>query len=306
MNKRLSPFYGIQLFLGRNYARVLRNFPHAIKRSIFYFPPVKANGSAQKLVVMATPKTFLESLWTAYGWMRLAGEPFSLLVLIDGAVSESMRADFARCFVGGEIREAREFIGDSLRSHRLLNALVQDNIYGRKVGALLVLSQQTSFFYSDADVVPFAAPTEMLEALRAGRIVYNEEMEASYDPLVEKAFRAEGVEMVRGFNSGLMTLPRGSLDLELAERIIVSLPPEHFHYYIEQGLIAGLCFKQGATPLPSTRYGTSWKGMWFWQEDIESYDGLVCRHFCGPVRHLMYGKGYPRLRARLKNLPCCG
>ncbi|NJR43849.1 MAG: hypothetical protein HC767_15510 [Akkermansiaceae bacterium] len=65
------------------------------------------------------------------------------------------------------------------------------------------------------------------------------------------------------------------------------------HFYIEQGFIAGCLASQNGVPLDNQRYVTSWNGMWFWQKDNVEYSKVICRHFFGVVRHLMYLRGYP-------------
>ena len=47
-----------------------------------------------------------------------------------------------------------------------------------------------------------------------------------------------------------------------------------------------------AEALPTSRYVISVCRQFYWERDVD-YKTIAARHFTGPVRHVMYGKGMP-------------
>ncbi|PAW79863.1 MAG: hypothetical protein B9S32_00615 [Verrucomicrobia bacterium Tous-C9LFEB] len=296
-----------QLFFIRAVTWFLRNFPWPIRRAVLGFPPIEVRAQERCLLVLGTPRRFLEALWTAYGWMRHFQGELDLVIVVDGKVTAAMEGDFRRCFRGGHLWEAEDYLADCAVGSSRLNRFVRENFYGRKLGVVLKFNQEHAMLFSDNDVVVWERPGEIIEAVRQDEtVVYNASVQSPYAPAVREGFARRGVTLADDFNSGLMYVPKGRLDLDLANSVLEDVPVEDRHHFIEQAVLAGLCSRGPLKPLPMDRYSISIRNMWFWQGDIPSYAGLVCRHFVGPVRYWMYRHGYPRLRERVCRMDQAG
>lgn len=229
--------------------------------------------------------------------MRQWGDRLELVVIVDGSVTEAMRRQFQRCFPGGTLAEAREYLGDFAKTSPALEAFIRENYYGRKFGVLLKMNQEHPVLYSDNDVLVWDWPRELAEAMEeGGSVYYNSSPDSPFAPSVVERFRARGLELPGDFNAGILYLPQGRLDLTLTLELLREIPSGDRHHFIEQALLAGLSARGRLQALSEERYCLSMQGMWPGQGDIASYEGLVARHYTGPVRHWMYLKGYPRLR----------
>ena len=172
--------------------------------------------------------------------------------------------------------------------------------YGRKLALLLALQRQADFLYSDADVVLFRQPDLILETLRGPSAVglfMQEPNCRSVDPWVTETAVRLGLPWHNDLNSGLLWVPRDSLDLVLVERLLADWRPAFFHRVAEQTILGVLMASNGALGLPPADYVVSNQGMFFWQRDGIDYERIVVRHFVGNVRHLLYRTALPRLLA---------
>ena len=103
---------------------------------------------------------------------------------------------------------------------------------------------------------------------------------------------ALGLTPRHGLNGGLQLLSRGCLDLNLAARLLAARS-DAASWFTEQTLLA-LLMPKAAEPLPPERYVISTRRQFYWETDVD-YDAIAIRHFTGPVRHVMYLSGLPRL-----------
>ncbi len=252
------------------------------------------------LVIMAQHNRFIEALWTAYSWVaNHQNFPTNLRIYIDGEVTVQMKEQLRALLPGAEVADSWTVIENFSGFSKEEIVFFRNDRYGRKLGLLLALNHDHDFIFSDNDIVFFNQALEICEAIQNGRVCYNEEMTASYCPAVVDFFAASGRNIPLGINSGLLSLPKHTLSLSDFSAILPSIRNVE-HFYIEQAFIAGCCSSHDPIALPTSRYVTSWNGMWFWQKDREKYHKLVCRHFFGVVRHLMYLRGYPEFLKMVK------
>jgi hypothetical protein len=112
--------------------------------------------------------------------------------------------------------------------------------------------------------------------------------------VVERA-KSLGLPRHNDLNSGLLWVPRGSLEAALVEKLLEGWEPR-FHFRVaEQTLLSVLMAVNGARGLPPEQYVVSDKGMFFWIPDEIDYGRITARHFVGSVRHLLYRTGWPLL-----------
>lgn len=294
----------VKYFVGRKVASVARNMPYRITKKILSMKPLWCNNdSMTKILIMTTQKMFLQSLWSAYSWLINTDMIYSLNLVVDGCVTAEMKEQFYSLFPNGIVESAVGVIKtSSIIFTKDSASFVYQDKYGRKLGVIIDKSLSHNLIYSDDDVLIFRRPLDIVDAVnKLDKIRYNYEYTASYNSFLAKRGIRYGVNIERGFNSGLMCIPKQSLDLELLNDLLENwdeMPP---HYYNEQTLMAMLATKFGKEPLDPVKYVTTWKGMWFWESGIE-YDGIVGRHYMGTVRHLLYTEGFPRILEKIMSL----
>jgi hypothetical protein len=185
------------------------------------------------------------------------------------------------------------------------NEFWENNIFGRKLGLVLMESSREDILFSDPDILCFQSPSDLLTHLDATPSVpaYNREtVGTSYcAPKVSDLMATRGIRPLIGFNSGLMYIPKNYLDWELCRDCLAQYPGGRGHHFIEQGTFQALLSYAGAAPLSEVKYMLSCAGMYFWQKDID-YDSIIMRHFFGVVRHKMYTKGMPLLFEKIIRL----
>ena len=189
----------------------------------------------------------------------------------------------------GEIQLPNDLVSSDFRQ------FIREDVYGRKVSMILESQRHEDVLFSDADVLVFRNPTEIVSASEQScRPAYNYEPHTDCIDWVRAKLATENIEVLEGFNSGLLAIPRGALDIDLANRIIEGWPDAETNIWVEQSMFNGLFSAACAKRFSPERYSVSWQGMWFWQWDVD-YEPLHVRHFCGVVRHRMFLKGMPYL-----------
>lgn len=151
------------------------------------------------------------------------------------------------------------------------------------------------FIVLDSDVVFFRRPGEIIEWVDSGKDTcrYNKDTREKYCLPRGPIEQSMQLEMWPRFNSGLILLPRASMDWQLAERFIGQFETTvHHPQFFEQTLYAlmGSAWGRGGALPPS--YEISWG--YFRHRDA------VCRHYVGEFKHdLLYIEAAPLLLASM-------
>src|SRR5262249_31942641 len=117
----------------------------------------------------------------------------------------------------------------------------------------------------------------------------------SIDQWVVKRAAELGLPHHNDLNSGLLWIPRGSLDTALVERFLETWRPEDSYRVAEQTLLAVLWPVNGPRALPRDESVVSNDAFFFWTPNRIVSRCFVARHFVGNVRHLLYRTGWPLL-----------
>jgi hypothetical protein len=285
-------------WLGQKLAAVERNWPHRVKNRVFGLPPIASGPRERKLVVLCEPRTFADGCWSAWSWMRWVHEDLALRLFVDGPVSPEGRARFGALFPGAEIASLPEFLARQPAPGAALGTFLGNYTYARKLSLLLALQREGDFLYADADVALFRRPDLILEAIRTPGApgLFMQEPECwCVDPWVVETAQRLGLPRHNDLNSGLLWIPRGSLDTGLVERFLTDWKPQFHFRAAEQTLLSVLMAVNGAQGLPPREYVVSNEGMFFWIPDEIDYGRIVARHFVGNVRHLLYRTAMPLL-----------
>jgi hypothetical protein len=219
-------------------------------------------------------------------------------------VSEKMREQCARILPGVPISDAAADDAATLALPPVLKQYRRENPYGRKLCALIHASRHDNLMYSDADILIFRRPTALIENIRSGhmRALYNKSAGGNVwnAKKILDLMQEERIASLDGFNSGLLFIPKQSLDVDLCiqcvSRYAANLSAERF---IDQSTLNALFSRLGAQSLNQAEYSISEHGMYFWQRDPVDYRQLVARHYVGVVRHRMYLGGMSVLAERI-------
>ena len=269
-----------------------RSYP--IRSRYQQLPPLPAKGGRLRFVVLTTPETLSDALWTAWSWYRyLRHEDCELEIAVDGVVSAEQSAAAAQLFPGIAIYPAESACRYVCEREPALETFLHGHPTGRKLALILALSDQGPVLYSDHDVLAFNPPQELLAFIRRNVACYfPEEVDGTRDPSIVKRAKGLGLDYIPGFNCGFLYIPGGALPMKKAAEILATWRPPGDSWFTEQTVLSVMLRDVNAEALPSSRYVISVCRQFYWEWDVD-YKTIAARHFTGPVRHVMYGRGMP-------------
>ncbi len=285
----------------RHVQTALRNFPWPIKKRILAAPPLPAIQGSCSVIVMTTQRDWLDALWSAYSWHYFARALSSPTIVVDGEITEEMRVE-ARQIMPGATVSAAAYLPACEDAFPQRRSFFRDFKYGRKAAVIFTASTSGPMIFSDSDVLLFREPNEILSHIgeQPGVPLCNVELggHAWNAPALVDLMLQEGIAPIPGFNSGLMYVPAGKLDVDLFARRLQAQAAGSEHFFTEQSIFNALLSKHNARPLDPATYSVSLKGAYFYERDVD-YGELAARHFTGMVRHKMYTAGMPLLARRI-------
>lgn len=263
--------------------------------------------AAQKFLVLSTPGSLNDAVWTAWSWYRyLHGSGFELEFAIDGELPDPAATAARRIFPDIEIRPIQPDIAELSQSWPALAPFLHNHPLGKKLGLVLARSQHSTILYSDHDVLAFNTPTELIEFVRQGSPFYlTEECAGTWDPAILDRGKMLGHAANPRFNSGLLFVPQGAISINLAAQLLATWQPPMTTWFTEQTVFNLLMSNAGARPLPEERYVISNRRQFYWEKDVD-YSAIVARHFTGTVRHVMYKAGIPLILEQSRHLQGAG
>lgn len=269
-----------------------RSYP--IRSRYDLLPPLPVKEGQVRFVVLATPETLGDALWSSWSWYRyLRDENVALQIAVDGPISADESATAARLFPGISIASAQEACRYVCEREPALEAFLDGHPTGRKLALILALSDQGPILYSDFDVLAFGPPHELLASIRRNKACYfAEETDGTRDPVIVERARDLGLNYLSKFNCGFMYIPQGALPMNTAAEILATWRPPGNSWFAEQTVLSVMLNDVHAEALPEDRYVISVCRQFYWERDVD-YATIAARHFTGPVRHVMYGKGMP-------------
>jgi hypothetical protein len=257
-------------------------------------PPLPVKPGRVRFVVLTSPDTLDDALWTAWSWYRyLRHEDCGLEIAVDGVVSAAQSAAAARLFPGLAIYPAESACRYVYDREPSLETFLHGHPTGRKLALILALSDQGPVLYCDHDVLAFGPPIELLASIRRNVACYfPEELDGTRDPSIVARAKSLGLDYIPEFNSGFLYIPRGTLPMKRAAEILATWRPPGDSWFTEQTVLSVMLRVVNAEALPSSRYVVSVCRQFYWERDVD-YKTIVARHFTGPVRHVMFGIGMP-------------
>lgn len=276
-----------------------RNRPYPIRGAWRRLPRTPVPTSSRlKLLVLATPPACDEAAWCCWSWARNSGLSHSLELQIDGVADGPFVDRISEVVPGIEVKEVQMRHQDWSRYPRLLE-LARSHPLGKKLLTLLHEQMNEDVLYADFDVLLFRRPDDLALQVSKRQACYNQEsLTPAYAPSILKTGDEMRLKPCDRLNSGLLYIPKNSFSLELAERLVsAQAPTSQGNWFVEQTVIAFLMQVAIGVPLDAANYVVNTTRQFWWQQDVD-YERIHTRHFTGPVRHLMYSKGYPALRSK--------
>jgi hypothetical protein len=284
-----------------------RSYP--IRSCYQQLPPLPVEGGRLRFVVLTTPETLSDALWTAWSWYRyLRHEDCKLEIAVDGVVSAAQYAAAAQLFPGIAIYPAEPACRYVCEREPALEGFIRFYPLGRKLALILALSDQGPVLYSDHDVLAFNPPLELLASIRSNVACYfPEEVDGARDLRIVERVKSLGMDYIPKFNAGFLFIPWGALPMKKAAEILATWHPPESTWYVEQTVLSVMLRYVNAEALPSTRYVVSICRQFYWERDVD-YRTIAARHFTGPVRHVMYRYGIPAIleESRLARMETLG
>jgi len=248
--------------------------------------------------MLVSSRTWHAGLLAAISLEQQTGRRWKFFIHEDGSVTEADRIRIKKVLSNARLisreesdAKMREVLG---RYPACLEQRGQHNLF-LKFSDFAAFAPGNRFIVLDSDVIFYRYPSEILDWVASGtdKCFYNEDTKEKY--CIPRACIQDslGIDMWPRFNSGLVLLPRASVDFALAEKLVTAFrTTAHHPQFFEQtlyGLMASAWDRGGALP-PS--YEISWG--YFRRR------GAVCRHYVGEFKHdLLYIEGAPLLLASI-------
>ena len=279
-----------------------RNRSYRVRSHYCKLPPISVGRQSSRFVVLTTPEYFTDALWAAWSWHRFVHEAFELELVVDGEASSNDVVAAQRLFPGVRIFQAEAIVSALHQSHPALALFFDHHPLGKKLGVILALQSEKPLFFSDHDVLAFNPPGEIISCADCDKPLYMAEgHDGSFDLKIIQRAQELGLEPALGLNSGLLYVPKGRLSIDLASKLLADWRPPVSSWFTEQTVLSVLMWVADALPLPYERYVVSNRRQFYWEKDVD-YAAIAARHFTGTVRHIMYGKGMPKIWRQCKTV----
>lgn len=287
--------------VGRFYLECRSKYRHGLRvayyrdivaRRILTTPPVtRTDDDRAEVHILMWKEDWLEGIWTLKSLYRNGGIRYRLCIHEDGSLGTEEMGHLRGHFPTARIIDrptADGIMEDRLAGLPLSSQFRRSNPMALKVLDFHTFLQSDRIFLTDSDVLFFSPPTELLRRVSDSsyrRNTLNRDWRYGYSVDLSAVRPLLEFDVPELINSGLGLLHRGSLCLSWVERFL-ALPGMLSHAHrIEQTLIALCSARYGFDMLP-TEYDVHTGG---------SLANHSCRHYTGPIRHLFYGEGIPRL-----------
>jgi hypothetical protein len=290
------------LTAGALWLRLRQKYGHGLKTAYYRdrvrlgilntAPVVTPERSDCEVHVLTSKGDWLNLLWTLKSFYRYSASPYSLCVHEDGSLDREQIETLRSHLPGARIvsRPEADALVEPLLADRPLSKAFRDrNPLALKVFDLPAMLQAGRMLLLDSDVLFFAPPRRLCEILDDPQFTRNSlNRDWTYGYSIEAMASADslGFELPELINSGLGLVHRGSIDLDWVETFLALPGILSHHHRVEQTLIA-LC---------SARFGFEFLPPEYDVHVGARRSGAPCRHYTGPIRHLLYREGLRRLR----------
>jgi hypothetical protein len=267
------------------------------RRALLATPPMPSGTSGSpggpELHTIASRQTALEAIATAKSFNRFVDPPLPVVVHDDGTLRpRDVQRILAHLPGARVIRRAdadREIDGRlAERGLTRCRALRRDLVFALKLFDIPAYAGGRPVLYTDSDVLCYAEPTAILDALRNGRDTFNHDVSpgrAWPDALIEERL---GIRPDAVANAGLLVVHDILDEWPFFESCLARLPEPESLYYAEQTLFGILLSRRGARALPDD-YDVCFRASWrppdyhVWLAHARGSEAMTTQHFCGGI-----------------------
>jgi hypothetical protein len=259
---------------------------YRIQRAILSTPPVfTLENGEEEVRVLTWKRDWINLIWTLKSFYRFSGAHFPLYIHDGGLAAEdkhALLAHFPNAILISRA-DADSKVETILQARGLSRCLLyrRRNPTTLKLFDFFLLSSARTIISMDSDIIFFRRPSELIDgACPPNR--YNRDESYFYTLGLEELQRRFGFFPVSHINSGLSRLSRGSIDFDAVEKCLQDQDLFADQWVTEQTLHA-LCSNPHPPELLPGHYLVSTKpGL---------TDDLVCKHYPGTGRYLLYEEG---------------
>ncbi len=241
--------------------------------------------------VLTSQGDWLNLIWVLKSLVHHSDRNYRLAIHEDGSLSDEALGALRQHFPQARLitrREADRRMNSVLADYPRSRQFRDGNPLALKVFDFAAFLEADRMFLLDSDILFFSRPDELIQRIEDREYTLNtlnRDWNHGYTVDADAISQELGFELQPLVNSGLGLIHRASFDLDLIEHWL-GLPGVMGHpHRIEQTIIAMLSCRHGFEFLPQ-------------EYDVQIRDGLPtlpCRHYTGPIRHLMYQRGIRHL-----------
>jgi hypothetical protein len=277
-------------------------FRTAWRRDVFRWriletPPVRGlTDNRCEIHALTCHSDWLDLIWALKSFFSVSDERFRVCIHEDGSVSADSIAALRHHFPDARLirrSEADATVVQKLGNYPRCRTLRDANVLSLKVFDFVSYLDSDRMLLLDSDILFFQRPTVLLRRIMDPCYTcntLNRDWGMGYS--LEPAFAQSRVpfQLQSFINSGLGLMHKESYDLKCFEEWL-SFPGILSHpHRIEQTLVA----------LASSRFGHQFLPEEYDVQLNGTQQGQVVKHYTGPIRHLLYREGLPRVFPKIQ------
>ena len=241
-------------------------------------------------------------LWMAASLMTASKTRWKFVVHDDGTMQEKDEAMIAASLPGCRIVRcavADAAVQKKLRKYPLLANYRSTHAFGKRLTDFAYFNRSKKVVSIDSDILFFRNPNLFFEkALESCETsVFLRDLKNTSLIKNKKFAGKTGKKLAQLINAGIFSVPKHFMSMRVMEDILENyglLNESRNTWFVEQTVIGALASLQGKVELLPKNYVLSL--------DQTTRPDSVMRHYVGPVRHLFYSEGIPKIRNILKKL----
>lgn len=250
-------------------------------------PVTNTNSDKCEIHILTSTGDMLNAIWCLKSFYGFSSKLYRLCIHDDGTLlrrdTDFLRVHFPNARIISRA-ESNRLSADKLRNYRRCLNFRNSNPLALKVFDFMFYLEVDRLLLLDSDILFYAAPVELMRRIESPDYHYNtlnKDWADGYSVSPNDVAREFNFTLYPKINSGLGLIHKDSFILDDIERYL-SLPGIGSHdHRVEQTLIGLYSSKYGFEYLPK-EYDV--------RLNVGDYAG-PCRHFTGPIRHLMYKEG---------------
>jgi hypothetical protein len=255
-------------------------------------PVVLSSDSLEVVAIFCGRKELYEAFACLHSFYYFSKTRYHLMWFDDGTLTQKDISEIKERFVNCSVIESKDAdteveewlnAGDMRRISELRNSL----IFGKRLTSIFYYLSGKRVLQLDSDVLFLKRPEYLLEKMEEfGKECfqwhYNVDVRTSYCASIEEIQRSTGIDVMEGFNAGVVVFSPHRDDLLFLEEVSRTLIVKDVFFW-EQTLFAIMAKSRNAIPLPD-EYEVHFRN-----SSSRDYNLDMCsRHYCSDARPYFY------------------